>query len=111
MYTFVVDVPKEHSDTFQSFLTSRGVDYEIFGRKAIGFPDTIIVIAASLTIARHVYFFIQELRKKEKDPDMDIRIRVYQEHEFGQTPHQIATNQQLKEAIEDTSTDASEQRA
>ena len=58
MYTFVVDVPKEHSDTFQSFLTSRGVDYEIFGRKAIGFPDTIIVIVASLTIARHVYFFI-----------------------------------------------------
>jgi len=98
MYIFVVDVPKKHSQAVQSFLDSKGIDYGIVGRKALGFPESILVIAASLTIARHLYFFIQELRKEER-PDVDIRIRVYREHEFGKTQHQVATQEELVDAI------------
>lgn len=101
MYTFVVDVPKKHTKALQSVLDKHGAGYWMVGRKALGFPDTIIVIAAALTVARHIYFFAQKLRERHKqaDPDIDIVIRLYSISEFGPTPHQIATKKELREAI------------
>lgn len=98
MYTFAVDVPKGHSLTISSFLDSQGVEYSWVLREALDAPQTIIVIAASLTIARHLYFFVKELWKN-KAPDIEIHIKVYNESLLGKTEHQIASEQELGDAI------------
>ena len=103
MYTFAVDVPREHSQTIGSFLESQGVEYSLVLREAaLDVPHTMIVIAASLTIARHLYFFARQLRK-EKTPDIAIRIKVYNELLYGKTEHQIASEEELRDAISGSS--------
>ena len=106
MYTFAVDVPKAHSLTIQSFLDSQGVEHFWVLREAIDGPQTIIVVAASLTIARQLYFFVKELRKS-KAPDVEIHITVYNELLLGKTEHQIASEQELRDAIAEYSSNNS----
>ena len=115
MYTFVVAARRKDVPAIKSFLADSEVEAVISSRVVTPTFDLepmdvnlrqaweigsqqlvqyIIVTSAALTIARHLYFFIKQLRDRG-DRDMHIEIRVYQQQFFGETPHRIATKEEL----------------
>ena len=81
MYRFNIEVDREYSNEIQNLLKQEGVGYRLYVRKALGFPEVVMITAASLNIIDIIRRWIKEKRKQ----GTDVKVKMYRYDETNIT--------------------------
>jgi len=76
MYKIDVEVNKEYVTALQKFLDEKNVQYDRVVRKALDFPELIMIAAPSLTVVKLIYDFFREKRNKNERIQININVNV-----------------------------------
>lgn len=76
MYKIDVEVNKEYVTALQKFFDEKTVQYDRVVRKALDFPELIMIAAPSLTVVKLIYDFFREKRNKNERIQINIDVSV-----------------------------------